>query len=141
MRGIGIAYIVAALSVSVATAGNHNNNDMGGHSDEAVADCYNPTAHFDLGSPHLEKAIRVAKNGTCNSTMRGSVVSDFRVAQRPEHGVVGQLVSGVFTGWAYRPADNYVGNDHFVLSFTIADQRHNSLNVDESVSVEVVDSK
>ena len=99
--------------------------------------------YFAPGMTIYRAQWRVNKNEPCSTLVRGanglgpqgnSDVENVAISQRPSHGVVGVNNSVGDHGYAYVPASDFVGKDHFQVTF---DNRDNGSGVTVKTTVDV----
>ena len=99
--------------------------------------------YFGAVTTSYQAQWRVNKNEPCSALVRGnsglghavsSDIENIAISQRPSHGVVGVNNSIGDHGYAYVPASDFVGKDHFQVTF---DNRDNGSGVTVKTTVDV----
>ena len=117
----------------------------------ASATCQTTGGRYFLpGATRYQAQWRVNKNEPCSILVRGapglgsspnSDVENVAISQRPSHGVVGANNSISDHGYAYVPASDFVGKDHFQVTLDNHDNRSgDTVKMTIDVDVEVVDT-
>jgi hypothetical protein len=113
---------------------------------QAEAKCHRERIMVGPGLTNVETRWTVEKNSACRGRISGvHVITDnFRVVQRPGHGIAGTNGSITEKGFAYNPEPDFLGHDHFRVVADAHDMRRNGGETQKlvvNVDVDVVDKR